>query len=80
MALQAHQSVAQKCDVSHGVCADPTGIDDAQREHTMAWASTWTLAGGALGVLLALSVPMQHYVIVSPVPRGAALLFQGDWK
>jgi hypothetical protein len=80
MALSAHQSVEQKCDVSHGVCTDPTGIDDAQRAHTMAWVSTWTLAGGALGVLLALSVPMQHYVIVSPVQRGAALLFQGDWK
>jgi hypothetical protein len=80
MALSAHQSVEQKCDVTRGVCTDPSGIDDAQRARTMAWVSTWTLAGGALGVILALSVPMQHYVIVSPAPRGAALLFQGSWK
>jgi hypothetical protein len=80
MALQAHQAVEQKCDVSHGVCTDPTGIDDAQRARTMAWVSTWTLAGGALGVLLAVSVPMQHYVIVSPEPRGASLTFQGTWN
>jgi hypothetical protein len=80
LALSAHQSVEQKCDVSRGVCADPTGIDDAQRARTMAWISTWTLAGGALGVILALSVPMQHYVIVSPVPRGAALVVQAPWN
>ena len=28
LALSAHQSVEQKCDVNRGICVDPSGIDD----------------------------------------------------
>ncbi|MFO0677870.1 MAG: hypothetical protein U0169_15135 [Polyangiaceae bacterium] len=87
LALSAHGAVGEKCDRATGVCADPTGIDDASRARTLAWVSTVSLGVGVAGaVVMALAWPKSSApatrtasLEVAPTTGGGVLTFRGSF-
>jgi hypothetical protein len=83
MAWSAHKDVQQKCDSSRNYCSDPTGVDDASREHTLAWTSTAALGAGALAALLALAIPLEERPASAATldvgPGRAGVVWRRDW-
>jgi hypothetical protein len=90
LAMNAHSDVQSKCNTDRGYCSDPSGVDSASQERTYAWISTCTVIGGALALILAISLPMEEHVRdpaktalhlgAAPAPGGGVVVLGGTWR
>ena len=79
VAWSEHENVLKKCSNSTGFCSDPSGVDDASRARTLAWASTATLAAGALSGVVAFVLPLRSKIVVTSGAGTVGVAWEGQF-